>query len=332
MTLEDYTTYTEVEPDDRIQKTANHVDFRSYREEDAYLYKDKGVNHFGDFDHKVDAKCIGETTWTGIIWGLANALDDLWALFPMIAVQMHDSNNKIYLRENYDATKYNDESTDTFAHNTMYYFRIKKSGTALTCDVYASAADRDAETSKITNLCTSLTLQADHQFRYIYACSTIHYDATSMFTDFDIENLNLQEPILLTITDSMGMNDSVAKQFDAKKTITDSVGMLDSQVPKWDAHLTITDKLGMVDTATRVKNIFQTISDILGLTDTTTNKGAFKQAIIDILGMLDTATRGFPLAVTITEILGIRDRLITKKRRFPLPDLPDHTTRGGAPE
>jgi len=135
-----------------------------------------------------------------------------------------------------------------------------------------------------------------------------------------------------TITDKLGITESVTKHFDARKTITDKIGMVDSQVPKWDAHITISDKLGMTDTVTRQKSMFQTISDILNLTDSTTNKGTFKQAITDILGMLDTATRGFPLAVTITDILGIRDRLITKKSRYPLPDLPDYTIRGGAPQ
>lgn len=133
-----------------------------------------------------------------------------------------------------------------------------------------------------------------------------------------------------TVSDLMGMLDSITKQFDARKTVTDKMGILDTIPTKGTFFQTITDKIGMTDTVTRQKSMFQTINDILGLTDTITNKGAFKQAVTDILGMLDTATRHFPLAVTITEILGMRDRLVTKKRRFPLPDLPDHTIRGGA--
>jgi len=99
------------------------------------------------------------------------------------------------------------------------------------------------------------------------------------------------------------------------------------------AHsVTITDQLGMLEVITKSAGYKQTITDKLGMLDTIPiPKGAFKQAITDIIGMLDTVTKKKIIPVTITDILGMRDRLVTKKSRFPLPDLPDHTIRGGAP-
>lgn len=60
-TYEDFTDYTEVDPNEHIEKTANHVDFQCYRNEDAYLYKDKDIDHFNDFEHKVQFRIISVT-------------------------------------------------------------------------------------------------------------------------------------------------------------------------------------------------------------------------------------------------------------------------------
>lgn len=199
MALEDFTTYTEVEPDDRIQKTANHVDLLGYRDEDAYLYKDMGAAHFGNFDHKLDAKLVNGN-WVNYIWGLANGVDDLYALSPSLGVLMHGADNKTYMHE--DAAQV-DVSTGTFTDDVMYYFRIKRSGTTLTCDVYGSAADRDNEANRIDNLSLSATVAAT-TYRYVYACSTLHYDTNhTFFSTHDIENLDLQEAAGLSIPVAM---------------------------------------------------------------------------------------------------------------------------------
>jgi len=77
LTYEDFTTYTEVDPDERINTTANHLDYYTVGNEDSYLYKDMGVGHFGDLEHFLDAKSDFETvSMRGIIWMVANDLDD----------------------------------------------------------------------------------------------------------------------------------------------------------------------------------------------------------------------------------------------------------------
>ena len=51
MAVEDFTTYTEVDPNSRITVSSTKVTWASVqRDEDAYVYKDKGVNYFDEND------------------------------------------------------------------------------------------------------------------------------------------------------------------------------------------------------------------------------------------------------------------------------------------
>ena len=188
---EDFTTYIEVEPDNRIQVTTNHIDFTSYRNEEAYLYKNKGVDYFEDFDHKVDSRCGGGGVWSAYVWGLSNEVNGLYDCQYSLGLIMHDNDNKFYLRENYDGTKYSTSSSDIWEDNKLYYLRIKKTDTSFTCDVYSTASNRDSETNKLTNLCTSLTLQSDESYRYVYGCSGTYWDTQTSYTTVDVEYLDL---------------------------------------------------------------------------------------------------------------------------------------------
>lgn len=51
---ENFTTFTEVEEQDDIQKNATHVDFLDRRDRTTYLYKDYDADHFGNFTHWLD--------------------------------------------------------------------------------------------------------------------------------------------------------------------------------------------------------------------------------------------------------------------------------------
>lgn len=98
------------------------------------------------------------------------------------------------------------------------------------------------------------------------------------------------------------------------------------------AHeVTITDIVGMVDTVPkRARGQKITITDVMGASDSVGTKAAFHLTFSDIVGMLDSAARSKGIALTISDIVGIRDRIVTRKRRWPLGDLPDDTIQGGA--
>ena len=195
MAIEDYTTYTEVDPNSHIGLVGtNHIDFNAYANEDAYCYKDKGAAHFTDFEHKVDVRPISASAdyCYGCNWLLSNALDDYHGLRTagQTCVVVRTGHwtvayPQLYLSEYYGSTEYNAGPFNA-AYNTWYYLTIKKLGTALTCKIYSDSA----RTTLLNTL--SLTLQADHSFRYIFAANTQN-EAVARNFDLDIENLDLQE-------------------------------------------------------------------------------------------------------------------------------------------
>ena len=190
---EDFTAYTEVDPNNHINYVGtDHVDFQGYRNEDCYLYYDYGVDFFGsDWEHLVDVRVAASNTLAiSECWMLSNALDDMNGLFTaeedLLTIFFYESSLgviNIYLREYYNAVHYSDSYVGV--ENTWYYFTIQKAGTAFTCKIYSDSA----RTSLLDTL--SITLQADHSFRYVFACNS--YNAgTAQINDLDIENLDLQ--------------------------------------------------------------------------------------------------------------------------------------------
>jgi len=193
---EDFTTYTEVDPNSHIGLAgANHVDHYALRNEDAYLYKDKGVDYFGNFEHLVDVRSdFLQSGCLGAVWALTNDVDDMQGLtvgsktFVVVYFYRQDVNDyRMYLFEGYGGSTYQ-SSPFACALNTWYYLKIAKSGTSITCKIYSDVA----RTSLLNTL--SLTLHADHKFRYIFGCNGWN-TGHNLAANNDIENLVLQEAV-----------------------------------------------------------------------------------------------------------------------------------------
>ena len=196
MPLEDFTTYVEVDTaNDRIQRTATHVDHLATRNEDTYLYKDRGAGHFTDFAHKVHVKSELTQNWgVGAVWMLSNDLDDIYGLIgaskDAIWVWFYrdaNGNRLLCLYECDGGTCYAVSWTGP-ATNTWYFLTIEKSGTSLTCKIYSDSA----RTNLLDTL--SLTLHHDYSFRYVFACNTYNVGThPEALLKNDVNNLDLQE-------------------------------------------------------------------------------------------------------------------------------------------
>lgn len=199
MTYEDFEDYIEEDPNNHINvASATHVDVDGMTEnEDAYLYDDKGADHFTDFEHLIDVKAIssvGPNGTGGYCWVLANTVDDWRGIYnadgDLLSVLLiywapAPSGWRIYLQEvdggNYYATY------QPITVNTWYYLTIERSGTALTCKVYSDSA----RTNLLFTL--SLTLHAPvTDFQYVYAVQSDNRTQPDTIT-FDVEKLALQE-------------------------------------------------------------------------------------------------------------------------------------------
>jgi len=206
---EDFTTYTEVDPTGlgstvgHIRYTSNHVDFQDYRTEDAYLYKDKTAGHFTDFTHLVDSKRVSFVgNPQGYFWMLTNDIDDgnglNTAAKTFLGAYFYCSgsgaNRYLVIAENYAGSEYNQFYSYTLG--TQYYLTIQKAGTALTMKIYNNAA----RTGLLATL--SLTLHGNWNFRYIFAANTWNTGTANYYGDMDIDNLDLQELVTITLTTS----------------------------------------------------------------------------------------------------------------------------------
>lgn len=193
MGYEDFTTFTEVDiAADRIQKTANHIDHYSIRNEETYLYKDYGVAHFGNFTHKIKVKAVSPTVGCiASVWMLANDLGDTKTLkdngntYIQIIFYRSAAFFYMYLREAYDHSIYSSNAMG-YSFDTWYYPRIVKSGTSIHAYIYTNS---DYTVLKHD---LSLTLHANHTLRYLYGCNT-HNDGDSANANVDVENFDLGE-------------------------------------------------------------------------------------------------------------------------------------------
>jgi len=193
----------EVDPNNNIDYPSDyHIDHLNKRSEIAYVFVDKGENHFGDWTHDIDIRSDYLQNYSiGIPWVLSNDLGDIKGLRTASKTYLHirmtriDSAYWIRLLETNLGTEYPSDWTGG-AQNTWYYLRIVKSGTSLVCGIYSTHALRiagDGTDGDLANL--SLTLHADHSFRYIFACNTF-YDGNTYSQNVDIENFDLHEAVV----------------------------------------------------------------------------------------------------------------------------------------
>jgi hypothetical protein len=198
--VEDFTTYTEVDPNNHISLVGtNHIDFADWWNESAYLYKDFGVDHFGDFEQKIDWRpisCSAEDIAVNF-WAVTNDIGS-WAYLDnegktalgLAAQKQYEGTFELTLIE-LGAGQYT--SIGSLPFSTWYYLLIKKVGTSFKCGVYSTAALRDtgdATDGDVGNL--ALTLYGDWKFRYLFPAISDNGSPSEHF-DSEIENLDVGE-------------------------------------------------------------------------------------------------------------------------------------------
>ncbi len=203
---ENYTTYTEVDPNSRITITsATRIDYAGIqRDEGAYVYTDKGANYYsGDFEIQVDIHLTsGDTNSVTFALMLANLIDDAFYIQQnddLLGVQINRgaSGTTIILRESVNGTTQTDTNS-ALTLDTTYYLTVARDesvGTygTLYCYIY-SDSDR---TSLVDTLI--LTLTAANDFRYLYGFASSNAGTTLAQTGY-VENLTDVTPINVSAT------------------------------------------------------------------------------------------------------------------------------------
>lgn len=203
-TYEDFTTYTEVDPNSRITKNATQVDWTLVAQNEvAYVYKDFGVNYFdGDFTHAFDFETTGGSTgYFPIAYGLSNTLGDVYYITytqnqDMVGVRQALGNSYIYLHKDKGGSDCGAQTTAT-----TYYVKVQRieAQNKLYAGIYSSSALRDAGNATNADVCNlEVALSASTDYRYLYTAQSYNNGDGFTMTGF-MRNLNLDASIEPTI-------------------------------------------------------------------------------------------------------------------------------------
>lgn len=193
MATENFTTYTEVDPNSRITVSASKIDFNLSRKEDAYVYKDFGAGFFGDFDILGEFEFTsGNATNETFLSTMWNAVDDFLALQNNagengVGMSARHQGATVDMRiENVSGTT---RTIDVFtgSFGVRYYTRFKRVGTVGTVLIYSDAA----RTILLDTL--SLTLNST-PLRYFYGVQSYNDGVTTAQMLGFTQNIDLQLP------------------------------------------------------------------------------------------------------------------------------------------
>lgn len=200
MAVENFTTYTETDPNSHLSKTATVCTATGLlRNEDAYIYKDMGLNYFNaDFSHSVDVNVSAATTGgLGFCWMMANDLNDFngidTASGSCLGVYAYKdaSTYSLYVIQ-LNAGVWTQSVYSGLLVGTTYYLVVRRDETVGTygtiyLDIYSNAA----RTNLIASINTAIA-GAKRDYRYIYAVNTFN-DANASSISFTSSNLDLQD-------------------------------------------------------------------------------------------------------------------------------------------
>lgn len=188
MATEDFTTYTEVDPNGRLTVTASKADVvNAERDEDVYLYKDKGADHFDALDILFEIY-VGSASAASSFGGMAisNTVGTM-AQFATTDMSCPGSGGVDYLylmRGAFVATDYYNCSQDTLYYCTLA--RAAGNNTA-TLKIYSDASRTDLlDTLAVAGFSTT-------KFRYCYGMANYNSGAATYYHTGYVQDLDLQE-------------------------------------------------------------------------------------------------------------------------------------------
>lgn len=210
MATQDFTLWTEVDPNGRIAKTADRITFTALtNSEDAHVYDDKGADFFdGNFVHDFTIFISAITVNQPIIspWALANSVDDMSGiqaangdfLGPYI---LYATGNilRIVLRECDGGTAY-DTGVLGLSLSTLYYCRVSRDESAGTYGKLSLALYTDAARTVQHGGTLTLTLHSSKKdFQYIYGLNTWNSGSGDTITGY-VEDLDIDVTGAPTVT------------------------------------------------------------------------------------------------------------------------------------
>lgn len=214
--VEDFSTYTEVDPGTKISITSTKITVTTMLDsDDARVYKDFGAGYFSaDFEHLITVY-QNSSTVTGlgnIVWGVSNitTAEVVAEGTQGIYVRMYEETAgtaSLFIRDHNGANSASDNNT-ALSLNTPYYLKIKRDeaiGTYGTAYVYIYSDS--GRTTLVDTLTITLSASSKLDYRYVYAYAGWGSEAGSYSWTGYTENLDLQEVVPNTYVRTEGLID-----------------------------------------------------------------------------------------------------------------------------
>ena len=323
-TIEDFTTYTEVDPNGRITVTSPKVAWADLScNEDAHVYKDKGVNHFaGDFEHLVENQLTSAAANAWVVtWMVANDIDD-WnglrgaSLSHLAVYDFRGTSPAVEpiwgIFEQDGASAYNDETpTGLFSFGTTYYLKIKRDESVGTYGTIYGYIYSDVARTTLLDTLTVALHTSKKDYRYIYGADTHNIALSTHYQTGFTENLDLQEAgvIQKILSEVFASTDILIKG--SRRTLSEIYNLTDSIVK--GSRKTLNEILNITDTV--VKGIQRALAEAFNLTDAITKvKGALK-ILTEAFANSDSIQKISNLVRTLTETFNNADSIVKSIRR-----------------
>ncbi len=200
--MADFTTFTEVDPSNHYTVTAPKVAFAGITEnEEAYVYKDKGINHFdGDFSHLFDVEITSVSgNLAYIFYAVSEAVDDAYGVYLSNDHQLdfelsHFAGTPyLNLTEQFDASTQYFDQWGGGSDGTTYYITVERDEAIGTYGTLFAYIHSDAERTTLLDT-LSIALHAKDDFRYLYGGQVWKDGGVQTATGFT-QNLDLQEAV-----------------------------------------------------------------------------------------------------------------------------------------
>jgi len=343
---EDFTTYDESDTPNRYSFEGLHkliITGLARTDDNLYIADSKGVGHFGDFEHLVevymDAVTDASTSYfVGTVWGVANEENDVVyftnkdAIFLIIRATVDNGKYAIALQETYSGSSVVDTSIQ-INEDVIYYLKIKRVGTTVTCDIYLSDANREAEESAVDNLqildCIETT------FEYIYASSSYHYSIVRTMTGY-VENLDLQEEAeeysrnalqavgigmmasrlpeyLRTASQTIGIGFDTTRLSEFVRSAVQSISIIMEAGRLATFVRTTSQSIGVGFTTDRLREVYRTAAQAIGIALESSRLSEFVRSTSQAVGVGLATDRLREVIRTATQSIGVglaTDRLV----------------------
>jgi len=205
-TYEDFTTYsTGGDNIGELTITENKIAINESllgRNEDAWVYDDKGAGHFdGDFTHQLEIMATAQTGGYGLFncWILANAVGDAYDLeqasesYYLIELVEYADVYTIYVRI-YEGGSEVDSDSYSGSIDTLYFLTIARDhdGGGSNKGRLTVTIRIESHTGEVQDTLTADSSAEQNTFRYIYGMAGYNTGGTGQIKGY-VQNLDLNE-------------------------------------------------------------------------------------------------------------------------------------------